>query len=164
MRRPVARRTQLLPPGASAARPGASARQGSLRRIATARPRPLTLPQSRAPKLLPRACRAARPLSSSPPPLEEEEKAPASASERAQAFISNLTVADAARYGTYAAGGLGVYMVSKGVLGTINTLAEHRHRGGDHKPTIRSLDVVRALKHVGKPIFGVKAGVGAFEA
>ncbi len=31
-------------------------------------------------------------------------------------------MADAARYGTYAAGGLGVYMVSKGVLGTINTL------------------------------------------
>ena len=118
--RPVgARPSSLLlrPPGASAAR------QGSLRRIATARPRPLTLPQSRAPKLLPLACRAARPLSSTPPPLEEEEeKAPASASERAQAFISNLTVADAARYGTYAAGGLGVYMVSKGVLGTINTL------------------------------------------
>ena len=82
-----------------------------------------TLPQSRAETAatrLPR--RAARPLSSTPPPLEEEEKAPASASERAQAFISNLTVADAARYGTYAAGGLGVYMVSKGVLGTINTL------------------------------------------
>ncbi len=117
--RPVgARPSSLLlrPPGASAAR------QGSLRRIATARLRPLTLPQSRAPKLLPLACRAARPLSSTPPPLEEEEKAPASASERAQAFISNLTVADAARYGTYAAGGLGVYMVSKGVLGTINTL------------------------------------------
>ena len=119
--RPVgARPSSLLlrPPGASAAR------QGSLRRIATARPRPLTLPQSRAPKLLPLACRAtaARPLSSTPPPLEEEEKAPASASERAQAFISNLTVADAARYGTYAAGGFGVYMVSKGVLGTINTL------------------------------------------
>ena len=119
-------RVLLPPPGASAARSGASgARQGSLRRIATARPRTLTLPQSRAPKLLPLACRAAaaRPLSSNPPPLEEEEeKAPASASERAQAFISNLTVADAARYGTYAAGGLGVYMVSKGVLGTINTL------------------------------------------
>ena len=117
-----ARRTLLLPPGASAARPGASARQGSLRRIATARPRPLTLPQSRAPKFVPRACRAARPLSSTPPPLEEEEKAPASASERIQHFVSNLTVADAARYGTYAAGGFGVYMVSKGVLGTINTL------------------------------------------
>ena len=122
--RPVGARPRvLLPGGASAARPGASgARQGSLRRIATARPRPLTLPQSRAPKLLPLACRAARPLSSTPPPLEEEEKAPASASERIQHFVSNLTVADAARYGTYAAGGLGVYMVSKGVLGTINTL------------------------------------------
>ena len=122
--RPVgARRTLLLPPGASAARPGASgARGGSLRRIATARPRPLTLPQSRAPKFVPLACRAARPLSSTPPPLEEEEKAPASASERIQHFVSNLTVADAARYGTYAAGGFGVYMVSKGVLGTINTL------------------------------------------
>ena len=124
--RPVGARPRvLLPPGASAARPGASAaRQGALRRIATARPRPLTLPQSRAPKLLPLACRAAaaRPLSSNPPPLEEEEKAPASASERIQHFVSNLTVADAARYGTYAAGGLGVYMVSKGVLGTINTL------------------------------------------
>ena len=117
--RPVGARPSTLllrPPGASAAR------QGALRRIATARPRPLTLPQSRAPKLLPRACRAARPLSSTPPPLEEEEKAPASASERIQHFVSNLTVADAARYGTYAAGGLGVYMVSKGVLGTINTL------------------------------------------
>ena len=123
--RPVGPRPRvLLPcPGASAARPGASAaRQGALRRIATARPRPLTLPQSRAPKLLPRACRAARPLSSTPPPLEEEEQAPASASERIQHFVSNLTVADAARYGTYAAGGFGVYMVSKGVLGTINTL------------------------------------------
>ena len=123
--RPVGARPRvLLPcPGASAARSGGSgARQGSLRRIATARPRPLTLPQSRAPKLLPLACRAARPLSSTPPPLEEEEKAPASASERIQHFVSNLTVADAARYGTYAAGGFGVYMVSKGVLGTINTL------------------------------------------
>ena len=76
----------------------------------------------KAPRLL--ACRAAaaRPLSSTPPPLEEEEQAPASASERIQHFVSNLTVADAARYGTYAAGGFGVYMVSKGVLGTINTL------------------------------------------
>ena len=125
--RPVGARPRvLLPPGgarASAARSGGSgARQGALRRIATARPRPLTLPQSRAPKLLPPACRAARPLSSTPPPLEEEEKAPASASERIQHFVSNLTVADAARYGTYAAGGFGVYMVSKGVLGTINTL------------------------------------------
>ena len=125
--RPVGARPRvLLPPGgtrASAARSGGSgARQGSLRRIATARPRPLTLPQSRAPKLLPLARRAARPLSSTPPPLEEEEQAPASASERIQHFVSNLTVADAARYGTYAAGGFGVYMVSKGVLGTINTL------------------------------------------
>ena len=122
--RPVgARRTLLLPPGASAARSGGiAARQGSLRRIATARLRPLTLPQNRAPKLPPLACRAtARPLSSTPP-VEEEEKAPAAASERIQHFISNLTVADAARYGTYAAGGFGVYMVSKGVLGTINTL------------------------------------------
>ena len=112
--RPAASRQKL------ALRPGA----GVARRVATVRPtRPLTLPK--APKLLPLACRAAaaRPLSSTPPPLEEEEeKAPASASERAQAFISNLTVADAARYGTYAAGGFGVYMVSKGVLGTINTL------------------------------------------
>ena len=111
--RPAASRQNL------ALRPGA----GVARRVATARPtRPLTLPK--APRL-PLVCRAAarRPLSSTPPPLEEEEeKAPASASERAQAFISNLTVADAARYGTYAAGGLGVYMVSKGVLGTINTL------------------------------------------
>ena len=125
--RPVGARPRvLLPPGgarASAARSGGSgARQGSLRRIATARPRPLTLPQSRAPKFVPRPCRAARPLSSTPPPLEEEEQAPASASERIQHFVSNLTVADAARYGTYAAGGFGVYMVSKGVLGTINTL------------------------------------------
>ena len=119
--RPVGARPSslLLLPGR-----GGAARQGALRRIATARPRPLTLPQSRAPKLLPLACRAAaaRPLSSNPPPLEEEEKAPASASERIQHFVANLTVADAARYGTYAAGGLGVYMVSKGVLGTINTL------------------------------------------
>ena len=100
-----------------ALRPGA----GVARRVATARPtRPLTLPK--APRPLPLACRAARPLSSTPPPLEEEEKAPASASERIQHFVSNLTVADAARYGTYAAGGFGVYMVSKGVLGTINTL------------------------------------------
>ena len=123
--RPVGTRPSslLLRPGASARFGGSGARrQGALRRIATARPRPLTLPQSRAPKLLPLACRAARPLSSTPPPLEEEEQAPASASERIQHFVSNLTVADAARYGTYAAGGFGVYIVSKGVLGTINTL------------------------------------------
>ena len=59
--RPVGARPRvLLPsPGASARFGGSAARrQGSLRRIATTRPRPLTLPQSRAPKLLPLACRA----------------------------------------------------------------------------------------------------------
>ena len=135
MLRHAALRVARPPVGARLARPAASRQNlalrpgaGVARRVATARPRPLTLPQSRAPKLLPLACRAAaRPLSSTPPPLEEEEKAPASASERAQAFISNLTVADAARYGTYAAGGFGVYMVSKGCL--LYTSPSPRDRG-----------------------------------
>ena len=112
---------RLRPVGARLARPAASRQNWAARgpepprRIATARPRPLTLPQCRAPKLLPRAC-APPPRGRSrqrPPPLEEEEKAPASASERAQAFISNLTVADAARYGTYAAGGSGYTWLAK---------------------------------------------------
>ena len=130
MLRHAALRIARPPVGARLARPAASRQNlalrpgaGVARRVATARPtRHLTLPK--APRPLPLACRAAaaRPLSSTPPPLEEEEKAPASASERIQHFVSNLTVADAARYGTYAAGGFGVYMVSKGVLGTINTL------------------------------------------
>lgn len=87
--------------------------QGSLLRIATRRLTTL-------PKQFPRT--TVRHLSSAPPPNDEEEKPPASAADRALAFASNLTVADAVRYATYGAGGFGVYMVSKGVLGTINTL------------------------------------------
>lgn len=75
----------------------------------------------------------------------------------------------------------------KEVLTTISHLAEHKNgdptkenfryrkmrdewiaRGrpkGQEPPggVIRSLDVIRALKHIGKPIFGVRGGVGAFE-
>ena len=105
--RPVGARSTLV------LRPGASS-QGSLLRIATRR---LTT----RPKQFPRT--TVRHLSSAPPPPnDEEEKPPASAADRALAFASNLTVADAARYATYGAGGFGVYLVSKGVLGTINTL------------------------------------------
>ena len=93
----------------------------SLQRIATARPRPLTLPQSRAPTAAARVPRRRAAALVNAAAEGGEEKAPASASERIQHFVSNLTVADAARYGT-CSDGSGVYMVSKGVLGAINTL------------------------------------------